>query len=163
MTLYLWEGQLLIRGAFGGGLAIAEECCCVEEGEGCGVFPSTIYAHTSFCGTSVITLSELPDNDVPGIGGVDGQRWWYGSGVFGGGPGTMQIALACSGDDGGTLWVCIDACAGSFACGGSLTSGWSVLTDLSSTSPFGTHSGVPMSLCNGSCMEDWTITFRDSL
>jgi hypothetical protein len=34
MTLYLWEGQLLIRGAFGGGLAIAEECCCDGGGGG---------------------------------------------------------------------------------------------------------------------------------
>lgn len=44
MTLYRWEGKLLVRAAYGGGLAISEACCCgVDRTCGCDTLPDTIW------------------------------------------------------------------------------------------------------------------------
>jgi len=136
------------------------DCLC-EGGALCDSLPSTLYAHTTFCGESVITLNEQTPNTIPGIAGVVyGERHWYGTGLFGNGPGTMKIALACTSNEG--LYICIDGCAGTFGCTGDISSWGGVLTDFQWTSPYGTYGGVPLSACDPTCFDDFLISIEDA-
>lgn len=175
MSIVFHNGQLLF---VNGILAMDPACCC--DGSPCDPFPATIHAHINFCGYSMITLSEW----LPGKGTVDGpwknacedlcvttsgdsDRFWMGSGQFGGNASdTATIYIVCRD---GILTSLILACGSISECAWCESPElftpleWPAGTPITSPktdSPFGFHrDGAPEQSCPSVCMENWEVLF----
>lgn len=101
-----------------------------------------MYATVNWCGESVIELYE--DEDA-----CPDARIWRGTGVFGGGPGTAELVLRCTGN---VLTLMFDGCTGFIGdvCAAAGKSGTCDPFFLQTTD-------APPGAC-GSCVEAYDIT-----